>query len=192
MKTMKTNHRRLQGRRRWGITLAMVILAGYASLSITFASDQEFCEIHGTPLNSPNDAAALEGVEVGRILWDVTISDPEFLAGRLAVIKQTYRDLVRQDVTPKMVLAFRGGSVRLLSEDLEFLDEEDREAAKEAQKLLKNLASQPGVRLESCYIAMRRVPLEADHLLSDVHTVGNTFLSAAGYGQKGYVSIPIH
>lgn len=192
MRTKKTKNGRLNGIRRWGLTFSTAALAGYISLSIAFASNQEFCEIDGTPLDGPDDSVALEGVEVGRILWDVTIGDPEFLASRLAVIKQTYRDLVRQDVAPEMVLAFRGGSVRLLSEDLELLDEEDREAAQEAQRLLKNLADLPGVRLESCYIAMRRVPLEADELLSDVNTVGNTFLSAMGYGQKGYVTIPIH
>ena len=140
----------------------------------------------------PDDRVALEGVEVGRIFWDITIADPGTLAGRIAVISETYRDMVRQNVTPDMILAFRGGSVRLLNADVSKLPEEQRENAAELQRRLERLLEQPGVRLESCYIAMRRVPLEPENMMRGVHTVNNTFLSAMGYGQKGYIALPIH
>lgn len=140
----------------------------------------------------PNDSVALEGVEVGRIFWDVTIADPALLAGRLTVIEQTYRDMVRQKVTPEMILAFRGGSVRLLVSDIGSVPEESREGALDVQQRLERLMDLPGVRLEVCYIAMRRVPLEPENLKRGLHTVNNTFLSAMGYSQKGYVAIPIH
>ncbi|WP_052812868.1 hypothetical protein [Desulfonatronum thioautotrophicum] len=140
----------------------------------------------------PDDSVALEGVEIGRIFWDVTIADPSLLAGRLGVIDQTYRDMVRQGVTPEMVLAFRGGSVRLLVADHSRLPEETREGAQSVQQRLERLMELPGVRLEACYIAMRRVPLEPQNLMPGLHTVNNTFLSAMGYGQRGFISIPIH
>lgn len=140
----------------------------------------------------PDDRAALAGVVVGRIFWDVTIGDPALLAGRLGVIDETYRDMVRQGVTPEMVLAFRGGAIRLLNADLQHLPEELRAGAAEVQRRLQALRERTGVRLEACYIAMRRVPLEPENLMPGIEAVGNTFLSAMGYGQKGYVAIPIH
>lgn len=140
----------------------------------------------------PNDREALEGIEIGRIFWDVTIGEPELLAGRLVVIDQTYRDMVRQGVTPKMILAFRGGSVRLLAEDLSGHSEESREEVQGLQRRLQQMLELPGVRMEACFIAMRRVPLEPENLITGIYTVNNTFLSAMGYGQKGYISIPIH
>lgn len=142
--------------------------------------------------NRPDDRVALEGVEVGRIFWDITIADPATLAGRIAVISETYRDMVRQNVVPEMILAFRGGSVRMLNADLSKIPDEQRENTAELQQRLERLMEQPGVRLESCYIAMRRVPLEPENMMRGVHTVNNTFLSAMGYGQKGYIALPIH
>jgi len=140
----------------------------------------------------PNDRAALEGIEVGRIFWDVTIGDPELLLGRLGVIDLTYRDMVRQNVTPEMILAFRGGAVRLLASDLAGLAEESHPGVQDVQRRLQQMMELPGVRMEACYIAMRRVPLEPENLIRGIETVNNTFLSAMGYGQKGYVMIPIH
>lgn len=140
----------------------------------------------------PDDSAALEGVEIGRIFWDVTIADPALLVGRLGVIAQTYRDMVRQGVTPEMILAFRGGSIHLLVTDISRLPEELREGAQDVQQRLERLMELPGVRVEACYIAMRRVPLEPQNLMRGVHTVNNTFLSAMGYSQKGYVPLPIN
>lgn len=140
----------------------------------------------------PNDRAALEGIEVGRIFWDVTIGDPKLLFGRLGVIDQTYRDMVRQNVTPEMILAFRGGSVRLLASDLSGHSEESRPDIQDLQQRLQQIIELPGVRMESCYIAMRRVPLEPENLIRGIETVNNTFLSAMGYGQRGFISLPIH
>lgn len=178
--------------------LHLLILSAWLTAwsgTATFASpaDAAYCRIDDAPaLDRPNDANALEGVSVGRILWDVTIADPSFLASRLDVIAETYRDLVRQGVTPEFILAFRGGAVRLLAKDPSGLPEESRLKAGDVTRRLEALSAQPGIRLESCYIAMRRVPLEPEHLNDVVHTVGNTFLSAMGYGQKGYITIPIH
>lgn len=140
----------------------------------------------------PNDRTALEGIEVGRIFWDVTIGEPQLLAGRLGVIDQTYRDMVRQNVTPEMILAFRGGSVRLLTSDLTVFAEESRPEVQDLQRRLQQMMELPGVRMEACYIAMRRVPLEPENLIRGIETVNNTFLSAMGYGQKGFISLPIH
>jgi intracellular sulfur oxidation DsrE/DsrF family protein len=149
-------------------------------------TDDEYAE------GRPNDREALAGIEIGRIFWDVTVADPAVLDGRLGVIQTTYQDMVRQNVTPEMILAFRGGAVRLLAADLNRIPEGQRVGAAEVQARLTRLLELPGVRVEACYIAMRRIPLEPENMIRGVHTVNNTFLSAMGYGQKGYVSIPIH
>lgn len=136
----------------------------------------EYCQTYEEGDNGrPDDRAALAGVEVGRIFWDVTIADPAALAGRLGVIDKTYCDMVRQGITPEMVQAFRGGAVRLLTADLAPLPEELRKQAVEAQRRLSQMLELPGVRMESCYIAMRRVPLEPENLMAGIKTVGNTF-----------------
>lgn len=140
----------------------------------------------------PDDRVALAGVETGRIFWDITIADAYVLAGRLAVVATTYDDMVRQGVTPEMVLAFRGGAVRLLAADLALVPADQRDGAVDVQRRLQELLAQSGVRLETCYIAMNRVSMEPEDMMPGVNTVGNTFLSAMGFSQQGYVSIPLH
>lgn len=138
------------------------------------------------------DGVALQGVEVGRIIWDVTQGDPALLSGRLAVVRQTYEDLKRQQVRPDMVFAFRGGAVLSLNRDLDRLPFAQRNDVEAVQQQLAALLELPGVRMEACQIAMRRVEMTADDLIPGVHQVGNTFLSLMGFAQRGYVTIPLN
>ncbi|MFO8156096.1 MAG: hypothetical protein R6U87_08860 [Thiohalospira sp.] len=141
----------------------------------------------------PGDAAALEDIEEGRIVWDVTLGDPEALSGRLDVVNETYDDLVRQDVKPRMVFAFRGGAARVIATDVDaHFDLAERNAVLEVQEKLAALLERPGVTMEACSIATRRHNLDQSDLLPGIDLVGNTFLSLMGYGQRGYVAIPLN
>lgn len=138
------------------------------------------------------DAVALQGVEVGRIIWDVTQGDAALLSGRLAVVRQTYEDMRRQKVRPEMVFAFRGGAVLLLNRELERVPFAQRNDVEAVQQQLAALLELPGVRMEACQIAMRRADMTAADLIPGVHQVGNTFLSLMGFVQRGYVTIPLN
>jgi intracellular sulfur oxidation DsrE/DsrF family protein len=142
--------------------------------------------------DKPDDAYALQGVDTGRILWDITQGSPALLKARLAVMEETFQDMVRQHVKPEMVLAFRGAAVLLLDRNLSHTSFEDGQDARDVQASLAEFVALPGVRLEACYIAMRRGPMTPEDLVDGVHAVGNTFLSTVGYSQKGFVSIPIN
>jgi len=140
----------------------------------------------------PDDARSLQGIEEGRILWDVTAADPDKLLARLGVIEQTYRDLERQGVTPRMVFAFRGGAVRLLTRDAPERDIENAQTILQIQDRLRELAALDGVeRMEACSIATRRVGITQNELVDPIVEVGNTFVTAAAYAQRGYAKIKI-
>ena len=140
----------------------------------------------------PDDAHALQGIEEGRILWDVTAADPDALLARLAVIEQTYRDLERQGVTPRMVFGFRGGSVRLLTRDAAERDIEHAQTILQIHSKLAELHGLAGVeRMEVCSIASRRSGITQADLVEPLVEVGNTFITAAAYAQRGYTKIKI-
>ena len=140
----------------------------------------------------PDDAHALEGIEEGRILWDVTLSDPGKLLARLGVIEQTYRDLERQGVMPRMVFGFRGGSVRLLTRDAPDRDMENAQTILQIHARLAELHALEGVeRMEVCSIASRRAGITQADLVDPLVEVGNTFVTAAAYAQRGYAKIKI-
>ncbi|MCL7744874.1 hypothetical protein LV476_07985 [Guyparkeria hydrothermalis] len=140
----------------------------------------------------PDDSHALQGIEEGRILWDVTAGDPDKLLARLGVIEQTYRDLERQGVAPRMVFAFRGGAVRLLTEQAAESHMDDAQTILQIHDMLRELAALDGVeRMEACSIATRRVGITQAELVDPVVEVGNTFVTAAAYAQRGFAKIKI-
>lgn len=155
-----------------------------------------FCLLPGFALSAdvprPDDAHALQGIEEGRILWDVTASDPDALLARLGVIEQTYRDLERQDVTPRMVFGFRGGSVRLLTRDAPDRNMDNAQTILQIHARLAELHALAGVdRMEVCSIASRRAGITQADLVEPLVEVGNTFVTAAAYAQRGYAKIKI-
>jgi len=143
---------------------------------------------------SPNDAAALENVSVGKAIFDINIAgdNPQKLALYLQVIQETVTGLVEQNVKPDILLAFRGSAVKLItteqSEDLALDVEEQLE---QVAALLKDLADN-GVKIEACSVATRLFGVSNDTLLPNIKPVGNTFISLIGYQAKGYAVIPIY
>jgi len=141
--------------------------------------------------DKPGDDRALAGIDTGRIVWDITIGEPERLIARLSVIEETYDDMVRQGVEPDMVFAFRGGAAALIARDTDHLDIEDVSAARHIHDRIADIVERDGVHMEACYIATRRFDLGQDDLIPGVHLVGNTFLSIMGYENQGYTTIRI-
>lgn len=140
----------------------------------------------------PDDHRALQGLAEGRILWDVTLGDPEALLARLQVIEQTYRDLVRQDVRPRMLFTFHGAAIKLLARDIDRFDVADVTAVRAVQAKLRELKALEGMsRIEACAIAAGRADLAAQGLIDPAVMVGNTFVTAAAYAQRGYAKIRI-
>ncbi|MFN2381393.1 MAG: hypothetical protein ABR561_02435 [Guyparkeria sp.] len=155
-----------------------------------------FCLLPGLALSvdvpRPDDAHALQGIEEGRILWDVTLADPDKLLARLGVIEQTYRDLEEQGVTPRMVFGFRGGSVPLLTRAASEGDIDKAQIILQIQSKLAELHALDGIdRMEVCSIASRRAGITQADLVEPLVEVGNTFITAAAYAQRGYTKIKI-
>lgn len=139
----------------------------------------------------PDDSDALRGVSKGKVVFDINMKEPKKMTLYLAVIKQTVDDLLRQNVQPDVILAFRGLSVRLISKDREQMELTDFE---HLDKLAGQLAElqEMGVRMEACSVATRLFKVDNHSLLDGIKPVGNTFVSLTGYNAQGYASIPIY
>jgi predicted peroxiredoxin len=139
-----------------------------------------------------NDAAALENLTTGKVLWDITIDNPKKLALYLSVIKETYEGLLKQNVKPDMIFTFHGGVVKLISTNREKVPLEDHNELDKVQQLLNELQKKDGVKMESCSIATRLQGIDNKTILEGIKPVGNTFISIIGYHSKGYAVIPIN
>ncbi len=139
-----------------------------------------------------NDAAALENVSLGKVLWDINMDNPKKLALYLSVIQETYEGLIKQQVKPDMVFAFRGSTVKLISTDQEKIPLEQQEDVDTVHQLLKDLQQKEGVKMESCSVATRLYGIDNKTVLSGIKPVGNTFISIIGYHSRGYAVINIY
>ncbi len=137
-----------------------------------------------------DDKDALHGVKNGKMLFDIDITDnPRKLALYLSVIRETHDDLVRQNVKPDILLAFRGQAVLLVNTQRNDNTDSDVEAAfKDIANLIQGL-QQIGIKMEACGAAMRTFNMKPDTLLPGIKAVGNTFVSITGYHAQGYATI---
>ena len=142
--------------------------------------------------DKPSDADALQGIDTGKVIWGVTLSNPSRLLFVMKVIDETYEDLARQNVKPDMVFTFHGRVLKLLSSQPLELDLNEEAALEELLALIQTFSNKPGVKMESCSIASRILGIDNSTIISGVKPVGNTFVSMIGYQQKGYALIPIN
>jgi len=141
--------------------------------------------------DKPDDSRALQGVEKGKVVFDINMTDAGKMTLYLAVIRETVDDLRRQGVEPDVILAFRGKSVLLVSKDREQMELTDFEHLDKIAAQLQDLSAQ-GVRMEACSVATRLFGIDNGTLLDGVEPVGNTFVSLIGYQAQGYANIPIY
>lgn len=145
----------------------------------------------GVQADAPTDARVLEGVEQGRVVFDLNNTDPEMLALYLMVIRETHEDLTDQGVEPDMILAFRGQAVTMISEDRERFELTEFDHLDAIEEHIAALREK-GVRMESCSVATRLFGVDAGELLPGIEPVRNTFVSLTGYQAQGYAVIPIY
>jgi intracellular sulfur oxidation DsrE/DsrF family protein len=157
----------------------LLLLLGVALLPFAALADQ------------PNDAAALEGVERGKVVFDINNASASSLNLYLAVIRETHDDMVRQGVEPDILLAFRGPAVTLVSTARDRFDLADFDALDQIADHIADL-QMLGVRMEACGVACRLFQVDHNTLLDGIKPVGNTFVSLIGYQARGYAIIPIH
>jgi intracellular sulfur oxidation DsrE/DsrF family protein len=143
---------------------------------------------HAEPQNNDH---ALEGVDRGDVIWDITLSEPAQLTAQLQVIRETYHDLEENGVEPRMVLAFHGRNVHFLTEELESVPLEQMDQVEQFNAALDKLLELDNVRVEACAIANRLFGADEYTMRDDINVVGNTYVSNIGYTQQGYSIIGI-
>ena len=138
-----------------------------------------------------DDAAALHGVSQTRSVFLIDFNNPRKTAFYLDIIRGTHDGLVRQGVTPNMVLVFIGETVRYLT------TEPDDLLAMEHEKELQSIAAsakalkERGVRMEVCAVATEVFKVDNDTILPEMEVVGDGFISLIGWQTQGHKLVPI-
>ena len=143
--------------------------------------------IFAPPSRAADDSAALAGLKEVKVAFDIHEGDGKALLNRLNVIDETRQSLIRQGVTPRMVIAFRGPATKLVQTDAEKIKPEDRPVAAQIQAKLANLSHAQGIdSVEQCSVAIRQQGTTAENVAPGVKVVGNSWISLMAYQAKGY------
>jgi len=122
-----------------------------------------------------------------KIAFDLTDGNPQVLLAKLNTIDLTRKQIVEAGMTPRMILAFRGGASQYTQQSVAHVKPEDRADALRVASRLRELAKAPGVEsLEQCNVTLGRLKLTDKGLLEPVKVVPNGWISLATYQQKGY------
>lgn len=125
-----------------------------------------------------------------KVAFDITAGDAKRLLSILNVIDETRETFVKQGVTPRFVLAFRGPATLLVQSNQEKIKPEDRETAQKIATKLKQLKAAPGVEsVEQCSVAMRLVEVKKEHVMPELTIVENSWVTLIGYQARGYAYI---
>jgi intracellular sulfur oxidation DsrE/DsrF family protein len=144
--------------------------------------------------SSAGSAAAsdpmLAGMTEAKMAFDITAAEPPRLLSILNVIEETRDGLVRQGITPRIILAFRGPATVLLRADQSGVKPEDRETVAKVAAKIRELRGATGIeRVEVCSIAMRLTKTPKEQLVPDVTVVENGWYTLVGAQAKGYAYI---
>lgn len=144
----------------------------------------------GAAQSTADDRAALAGMKEARVAFDITAGEAKRLLSVLNVIDEMRESLIKQGVTPRFVLTFRGPATVLISPNPERIKPEDRETMAKIAAKLKQLRAAGGVEgVEQCGVALRLNETKAEHVPPEVKIVGNSWISLIAYQSRGYAYI---
>jgi intracellular sulfur oxidation DsrE/DsrF family protein len=163
--------------------IARTLVACLLGLAVPFVSAPS------APTRAADDNP-MAGFKEAKVAFDITAGEPNRMLLILDTIEETREGFVRQGITPRFVLAFRGPASLLTQNDLSRFKPEDRETAAKVAAKLKQLRKTAGIeRLDQCGIAMRGQKVDRTQINPDVTIVENGWNTLVGYQAKGYAYI---
>lgn len=137
-----------------------------------------------------DDHALLAGIKEGKVVFDITEGDGKALVTRLESIEETRQDLVKQGITPRFVVSFRGPATLLVQKDMEKVKPEARPYVAQIAAMLAQMGKTTGFdSLEQCGVAVRHAGTRAENVVPPLKVVANSFVTIMAYEAKGYAYI---
>ena len=144
----------------------------------------------GAQAQGADDRDALSGLKEVKVAFDIHEGDGKALLNRLNVIEETRQSLLKQGITPHIVVAFRGPATKLVQTDVDKIKAEDRPVATQIQAKLGEMSKSQGMdSVEQCSVAIRQQGTKAENVLPEVKVIGNSWISLMAYQAKGYAYI---
>ena len=126
-----------------------------------------------------------------RAVFDVRTSDAKSLLFILKVVEETRAEIVERRAEPHFVLAFRGGTLPLLTAQPKADTAAEKAILEEVRERLTELRRK-GVQLEACNVAARLFKIREADLADSLTLVSNSLVSLIAYQNQGYALVPMY
>ncbi len=136
------------------------------------------------------DKESLAGLKEVKMVFDISVGDPKKFLDRLELIEQTRLGLLKQGVTPRFVLAFRGPASRLTQKDPGLVKASDLPIVAKIHEQLIGMSKDKNVELDQCAMANTLQRVKNEDTYSELKLVSNSLVTIAAYQNKGYGYLP--
>lgn len=135
-------------------------------------------------------AAAL-GAQEFKAVFDCAASDPRYIVSRMLLIEKTKAQIEAKGDTARFAITIHGGCVKAVSENADYLVEEDEVIFMEkTQESLARL-QKSGVDVVACAIALAGNAIDKEDVLPFVRITENSYIDTIGYQNRGYALMPL-
>ena len=139
---------------------------------------------------NPGEIAALANLSVLKIYFDVKADSAAKLEKRFQWIHDTYEQARQKGIKAAIVIGIRSKASFFVTKGDEYIDEEEVLTKGKIDKWLKRFAEM-GIPMEQCGISAELYDIDAEEFLPQMTVVKNSYISIAGYQNRGYAYVPM-
>lgn len=132
------------------------------------------------------DKEALHGLKEVKMVFDIGVGDAKQLLGRLELIEQTRAGLLRQGVTPRFLIAFRGPASRLTQKDASLVKAADQGLIERIHDKLIEMSKETNLELNQCALGNTLQRVKNEDTYPELKLVSNSIVTISAYQNRGY------
>ncbi len=136
------------------------------------------------------DILALANLSELKIYFDVKADSAAKLEKRFQWIHDTYQQASQKSIKVSIVIGVRSRASFFITRGDDYIEEEDVLKKGKIEQWLKRFA-EIGIPMEQCGISAKLFDIEVDEFLPEITVVKNSYISIAGYQNKGYAYVPM-
>ena len=133
---------------------------------------------------------ALDTLSELKIYFDIKADSAAKLEKRLLWIMDTYNQVNQKNVKATFIIGIRSKASFFITRGDEYIDEEDILTTGKIEKWLKHFVKL-GIPIEQCGISAKLLDIDPQDFLPEITVVKNSYISIAGYQNRGYAYVPM-
>lgn len=133
---------------------------------------------------------ALDNLSELKVYFDIKADSAVKLEKRLIWIDETYKQVSQNEIKATFIIGIRSKASFFITKGDEYIDEEDILTKGKIENWLKYYVKK-GIRIEQCGLTAKLFDIAPQDFLPEITVVKNSYISIAGYQNKGFAYVPM-